>query len=99
MRDIHSYLAFSKSKLLVSLADTVTDLRHVHDQIGFVKSQELSAKRDAWSATPEASIQMKDRAASYSAISFTIQLQELEAAKDCLIEEKFFLIRLLDGAK
>jgi hypothetical protein len=71
---------------------------HVYDQIGFLKSQELTQKRDVWLNMPEASTQSKDRAASYSAADHTIELYKLEAEKAVLIEERNFLQILIDAS-
>ncbi len=83
-------------KLLDELAGIVTTLESVLEEIGFVKSQELSVAELAWTNTPDDSTQKKDRAAKYAAASITCELYRLEAQRDSLIETKFFLIRLLD---
>jgi hypothetical protein len=98
LRNLTDYLHQTHSELLDSLAMVVNDLMHVLDQIGFLKSQELTQKRDIWLNMPDASTQSKDRAASYSAADQTIELYKLDAEKAVLTEERNFLQILLSYA-
>lgn len=98
MRELSIYLDLSRQELLNKLAIVSLELMHAHDQLGFLKSEELSTKREIWLRMPEASIQVKDRSASYSAADHTMEIYRVEAERSVLIEERNFLQMLIQYA-
>lgn len=97
-RTITEYTDLSKSQLFLTLTWIVHDLTLTYDQIGFLRSQELEARRTAWQATLGESVQARDRAASYAASPISAELVQQEARRDRLNAERALVERLIDHA-
>lgn len=95
-RDIRDYPTQTKRQLYFSLTWIVYDLACAYDQIGFLRSQELETKKETWNADPQASIQTRDRTASYAASHITTEIYKLEASIQRLNQERMLVERLLD---
>lgn len=98
MRTLTDYLDLDKTALMGRLAIVELELMHAYDQIGFLKSEELTQKRDVWLNMPEESTQARDRAASYAAAAHSIELVKVEAERNVLLEERNFLLLLIEKA-
>lgn len=97
-REIKEYPDLPQQQLYLSLSWVVFDLCHVLDQIGFLRSQELEAKKTAWLATPELSTQARGQHANYAASTITAELVQREAERDRLNAERNLIERLLDAS-
>jgi len=97
-RDILGYVTDTKDHLYLSLVHVVQELCQAYDHLGFLKSQELEAKRDVWTADPAASIQTRDRTASYAIIHITTEIVQLEAHIHALQLERALIERLIDAS-
>lgn len=98
MRSLNAYLDLTYEQLTGKLAIVTLELMHACDQIGFLKSEELTMKRDAFLAIDDVSVAAKDRATSMAAMDHTIELVKVEAEKAVLIEERNFLLLLIARA-
>lgn len=61
------------------LSEIIDELADAYEALGFLRSQELLKKRDIWNADPNASIQARDRAASYGVADITAEIYTVEA--------------------
>lgn len=99
MYNLQPLLSFTQPDLLKQLADVSTNLQLLYEDLSFTKKQELDLEQQAWVNSPETSIEGKKRSAKYASSPATKQIIELEGNIHILTEEKFFIIRLLDGLK
>ena len=97
-RNIQEYPDLIEQELFVSLADVVYNLCLTLDQIGFLRSQEIEAKKTCWLANPEMSTQARGQAANYSASHITAELYQREAERDKLNAERSLIERLIDAS-
>lgn len=97
-REITEYNELPTSQLFLTLTWIVHDLTLTYDQIGFLRSQELEARKTAWLANPDLSVQARDRQASYAASAITAELLQMESRRDRLNAERSLVERLLDAA-
>lgn len=99
MRDPAVYLDMTKGQLNAKLAIVTLELMNAFDQIGFLRSEELTIKSETWLAlAPDLSTSIKDRTASYAAAKHTIELAKAEAERNVLTEERNFIQALLANA-
>lgn len=98
IRSIPDYIAYTRPQLHEVLVVVVQELCENIDQLGFLRTQELEAKREVWTADPTASIQTRDRTATYAASHITTQILTTEATIDRLRQERMLVERLIDGA-
>lgn len=77
-----------------SLDDIVLNICNLHEQIAFVRGQELNAEMTAYLSCMEPSLEARKRAGKYAAVVYTTELWKLEAELQSLIEKKFYLLRL-----
>ena len=96
-RDIRTYPSRDQRQLLVLLSQVVYDLAECYDHAGFLRSEELRIKKEQWSSTPDASIQTRDRAATYAASEVTSELLIIEAQISHLSHERSLIERLIDA--
>ncbi|HXA31486.1 MAG TPA: hypothetical protein VNV87_04435 [Acidimicrobiales bacterium] len=92
------YLTFSPDKLLLRLSEIIEALSSLYAELGYTRAAEFQRKADEWANPRESSVTGRSESARYSAPTETTSLIELECREKALIEEKFFLIRLLDYA-
>ena len=97
MRSISNYPTHSTNELHLILVEIVQELCTWYDQVGFLRSQELEAKKQVWVSDPNASIQTRDRTATYSASHITTQIFEAETTLQRLNLERQLVERLLDA--
>src|SRR5215470_14416494 len=75
---IRDYYTLTRQQLYERLCSITHDLTVLFEQQAFLQSQELEQKMVTWLSDPEASIQARDRAASYSAGHITSELYVLD---------------------
>lgn len=63
-------------------------LKSLHEQLAFLRCQELECKREVWCADPATSIQARDRAATYAAVHITTEIIKVEAQIKCALLDK-----------
>jgi hypothetical protein len=95
--EIREYYTLSTQQLLELLCSVVHELSDLYESVGFLQSQELEQKRLTWANDADASIQARDRAASYSAATITSELYKVEANLRALTLERQLVERLIDG--
>lgn len=96
--EIKTYYTLSTQQLCEVLCSLTHDLTSLYDTLGFLQSQELDQKLTTWSKDADASIQARDRAASYSAAHITSELYKVEANIRALNLERQLVERLIDRA-
>jgi len=67
------------SDLEIEFSDLIHELKDLYDELGFLRSQEIMKKKEVWSADQNASIQVRDRTASYAAAEITAEIYKVEA--------------------
>lgn len=77
------------------LSEIIEELAEAYETLGFLRSQELLKKRDIWNADPNASIQARDRTATYGAADITAEIYQVEARIHVLNVRRSYLERCL----
>lgn len=80
---------------LVRLNEIVAQLKTLYSDLAFNKSEELRAKRDAWTNSTESSQSGREKFATFSAADHTIAVWDIEAQINSLIEEKWLIQTIL----
>lgn len=88
-------LQASPGVLFAQLATCIEELSQVIEQLGFLREQELSVQRLAWNGVPEDNVTRRDRAAKYACVEITGEIYRLQAARDALVERKFFILAVI----
>lgn len=78
----------------LTLEQIVSNICVLHEQLAFVRSQELDAEMTGYLTCDEPSQEAKKRAGRYAAATFTKEVWKLEAELSAAIERKFYLIRM-----
>ena len=85
--------------LFRELADIVSNLQVLHDELAFAKQQQLEAEVNAWMNSKETSVEGRKREARYASSTATAQILDLEGKIAVTTEEKFFIILLINNDK
>lgn len=79
--------------------EIMKELAECHETLGFLRSQELDKKAEVWQRDPNASIQTRDRTASYAAATITTEILETEARLHSLTIARAYTERYLDAQR
>lgn len=93
---LNRLLPMTIPELLRELCDVISNVQTLHLDVAFAKQQEIDAEMQAWVNSSETSIEGKKRAARYSAAVVTKEVIDLEAKLTVTIEEKYFILRLIE---
>lgn len=102
MREIQHYsdwLKQSDSQLTLLLANTLRELSLIEGEIGLAESEKMKRRVRAYQESGSNSVGGRAQDAEIATITFAATLVELHADKATLLEEKFFILRLLDSRK
>ncbi len=100
MREIPFYdewLNKTTDELLLLLANTLRELSQLEIEIGFAESERMKRKVNAYSISESKSASVRAQEGEIASITFAATLVELHSDRATLLEEKFFLLRLLDS--
>lgn len=93
------FLTWDAPNLLHHLADVTQSLSETELELGYTRAGELQARLDGYLKSREGSVTGRDLDSKFAAVTHTSSLLELEARVRSLIEEKFFVIRVLEFAQ
>lgn len=93
--NLREFLTLDRDALIERLADTTLELSIVYDQIGFLRAEELTAKRETWMTMAQESTQTRDRLANYAAAAHTTELFQMEAQRTVLNLERDLILFLI----
>ncbi len=92
-----AYLQWDRVQLLNRLAVVQYEIAGWHLDLAFAKETETRQRATAWLESNETSVQARDRQAQWASLEAKITAAEIEAKIAARVEEKFFLLRLLDA--
>ena len=102
MREIPYYdewLNQTTDELLLLLARTLRELSLIEGEISLAESEKMKRRVRAYQESASNSVGGRTQEAEIATITFAATLVELHADKATLLEEKFFILRLLDSRK
>lgn len=95
--DLRPLLNMSKPILWDKLAEVCTDLANLQQEIGIAEADQIRGRAAAFQRSDQASANGRNQEADVATMTLASTLVELYADKGTLLEQKFFIVRLLDA--
>ncbi len=94
--DFHEYLSLDRDGLFAKLAECVTSLTTCLFELGYHEAEETRGRARAYQTT-EGSANARYQEAAIHVAEDAAVIQELKAQRDVLLEEKQFILGLIDA--
>ena len=94
--NLTTYPSLSGNELLTRLSYVVTELIDLHDEIGMIEAQEVRDKATVMQQSGETSSSGRHDRVNMTVVEPVATGIELRARREALVEEKFFIIRILE---
>jgi hypothetical protein len=94
--NFRDYLSWSNEALYTRLADVTAELVSLHDEIAMAESQVLQEKSSAYTHSIAETDAARRREADAASVHIQDSVITMKGQRDALVEEKFFLIRLIE---
>lgn len=95
--NFRSFLSMSHTELWEKLADCEQELVAINSEIALCEADQIRGRSAAYQRSEQASATGRNQEAEVATSTLASTLVELHADKGSLLEEKFFIVRLLDA--
>lgn len=97
VNDFNPYLMAETDFLLERLGQVVTDIANMYEEIGMIQATEIREKAHALQSSQESSSSGRRDRVSMTVVEPPATLAELGGQLSALIEEKWYIVRILDS--